>query len=95
MHVLPPSLPPSLPPPLQLLVTQLQLHDGHMVRANMFGQTEKQEKLVLSEEEEAMIEKVRASWSAILSLSNIDNSTDFFKSGAGSMDVTRCVRVCV
>ena len=92
-----PSLPPSslfhhpssIIPLSQLLITQLQLSDGQMVRAHMFGQTEKQEKLVLTEEEEAMVEKVRASWSAILSLSNIDENTDFFKSGAGSMDVTR------
>ena len=76
-------------------MTQLQLSDGSMVRAHMFGQSEKHEKLVLTEEEEAMIKSVRSSWSAILSLSNIDDGTDFFKSGAGSMDVTRyvCVRV--
>lgn len=55
----------------------------------MFGQTERHERLVLTEEEEEMVEKMRASWSAILSLSNIDEHTDFFKSGAGSMDVTR------
>ena len=60
-----------------------------MIRAHMYGQTANLEKLVLTEEEEEMIEKVRASWSAILSLSNIDEHTDFFKSGAGSMDVTR------
>ena len=89
--IYPPSLhhPSSTIPLSQLLITQLQLSDGQMVRAHMFGQTEKQEKLVLTEEEEAMVEKVRASWSAILSLSNIDENTDFFKSGAGSMDVTR------
>ena len=90
---LPSPYPPSsfshIIPLSQLLITQLQLSDGQMVRAHMFGQTEKQEKLVLTEEEEVMVEKVRASWSAILSLSNIDENTDFFKSGAGSMDVTR------
>ena len=60
-----------------------------MIRANMFGQTERQEKLVLTPEEEKMIGTVRASWKAILSLSNIEDHTDFFNSGAGSMDVTR------
>ena len=60
-----------------------------MIRAHMYGQTEKQEKLVLSQEEEGMVETVRGSWRAILSLSNIEDHTDFFRSGAGSMDVTR------
>ena len=58
-----------------------------MIRAHMYGQTEKQEKLVLSQE--GMVETVRGSWRAILSLSNIEDHTDFFRSGAGSMDVTR------
>ena len=70
-------------------MTQLQFSDGNMIRAHMFGQTEKQEQLVLTPEEEDMVEKMKASWSAILSLSNIEEHTDFFKSGAGSMDVTR------
>ena len=75
----------------QILVTQLQLADGHMIRANTFGQTEKLEKLVLTGEEAAMMETVRGSWKAILSLSNIEDHTDFFRSGAGSMDVTRYI----
>ena len=38
-----------------------------------------------------MMETVRGSWKAILSLSNIEDHTDFFRSGAGSMDVTRYI----
>lgn len=51
------------------------------------------EKLELTEEEEEMQEKVRLMWEDILKLSTIEDHTDFFKSGAGSMDVTR-YRLC-
>jgi len=60
-----------------------------MIPASKWGKVEKVEKLELSPEEEGMQEAVRASWIAILSLSTVDGQTDFFKSGAGSMDVTR------
>ena len=60
-----------------------------MIPASKWGKVEKVEKLELTPEEKQMQELIRASWSAILSLSTVDNQTDFFKSGAGSMDVTR------
>lgn len=53
-------------------------------------QVEHIEKLELTEEEEVMQEKVCHMWADILKLSTIEDHTDFFKSGAGSMDVTRC-----
>ena len=70
------------------MVTQLQF-DGQMIPAAKWGKMEKVEKLELTAEEEGMQEKVRKVWSAILSGQSIEDSTDFFKSGAGSMDVTR------
>jgi len=75
----------------KVLVGQLQFEDGQMIPASKWGKVEKVEKLELSPEEEGMQEAVRASWIAILSLSTVDDQTDFFKSGAGSMDVTRLV----
>ena len=72
----------------QVLVTQLQF-DGQMIPAWKWGKVEKVEKLELTPEEEGMQEKVREVWSSILSGLAIEDSTDFFKSGAGSMDVTR------
>ena len=60
-----------------------------MIPASKWGKVEKVEKLELTPEEKQMQELIRASWSAILSLSTVDDQTDFFKSGAGSMDVTR------
>ena len=68
-----------------------------MIPAWKWGKQEKVEKLILSEEEELMQEAVRTIWAAILSGQAIEEQTDFFKSGAGSMDVTRFVgekRLC-
>ncbi|MCG8625511.1 MAG: acyl carrier protein [Proteobacteria bacterium] len=45
--------------------------------------------LEVTPEEEQLQEKIRTIWSGILSGQTIDEHTDFFKSGAGSMDVTR------
>lgn len=63
--------------------------DGQMMPAGKWGKVEKVEKLELSPEEEALQEKVREVWSSILSGQVIEEGTDFFKCGAGSMDVTR------
>lgn len=69
-------------------MTQLQF-DGQMIPAWKWGRMEKVEKLELTPDEVAMQEVVRAVWSSILSGQTIEDATDFFKSGAGSMDVTR------
>ena len=69
-------------------MTQLQF-DGQMIPAWKWGKMGKVEKLELTPEETAMKESVRAVWSSILSGQPVEDSTDFFKSGAGSMDVTR------
>ena len=78
------------PPSAQVLVTQLQF-DGQMIPAHKWGVQQVVEKLELSADEEQMQEKARKIWSSILSGQNIEDSTDFFKCGAGSMDVTRWV----
>lgn len=75
----------------KVLVTQLQFEDGQMIPAGRWGRVEKVERLELTEEEAAMKETIKATWSSILSGAAIEESTDFFKSGAGSMDVTRLV----
>ncbi len=69
-------------------MTQLQLEDGHMIPAAKWGKVEKVEKLELTPEEEAMQGNLRDVWAAITG-STIDDHSDFFKSGAGSMDVVR------
>ena len=70
-------------------MTQIQFEDGHMIPAWKWGKVEKHEKLELTPEEAQLQEKIRAIWSGILSGQTVDEHTDFFKSGAGSMDVTR------
>ena len=70
-------------------VIQIQFEDGHMIPAWKWGKAEKHEKLELTPEEEKLQEKIRTIWSGILSRQAIDEHTDFFKSGVGSMDVTR------
>ncbi|CAJ0933258.1 unnamed protein product, partial [Mesorhabditis belari] len=58
---------------------------------NKFGLAEEGgEKLTLTPEEEKVAEKVKEIWAGILK-SQIDDSTDFFMSGASSADVTRLV----
>lgn len=49
--------------------------------------------LVLSDDEKEIQRKARAIWKGILN-AEIDEETDFFTSGAGSMDVVRSV-LCV
>ena len=66
-----------------------------MIPASKWGRVEKVEKLELTPEEAGMQETARTIWGSILNSSTVDDQTDFFKSGAGSMDVTRCVCVCV
>ena len=70
-------------------MTQLQIEDGPVFLASKWGTDMKIEKLDLTEEEEEMREGIRSVWSSILSGMLIEDHTDFFKSGAGSMDVTR------
>ncbi len=67
------------------------MDDGPVFPASKWGTEMKIEKLELSPEEAAMSEAIRAVWSSILSGMVVEEHTDFFKSGAGSMDVTRWV----
>lgn len=70
-------------------VSQVQLASGKMINANKFGKADAgEDKLELTPEEETMIGSLKTVWAGILNI-DIDQSTDFFKSGAGSMDVVR------
>ena len=59
-----------------------------MVPASKFGQADSSDSLELTTEEEGMKGKLKVAWEGILNKS-IEGGTDFFKSGAGSMDVVR------
>ncbi|XP_002130073.4 cytosolic 10-formyltetrahydrofolate dehydrogenase [Ciona intestinalis] len=71
-------------------VKNIQYSDGKMVSASKFGQADASETLELTEEENGMMAKISTAWGGILN-KEIDEETDFFKSGAGSMDVVRLV----
>ena len=60
-----------------------------MINANKFGKEDAGEsKLELTAEEENMIKELKIVWAGILNI-DIEITTDFFKCGAGSMDVVR------
>ena len=59
-----------------------------MIPASKFGQADASESLELTDEEAGMQKKLREAWKGILN-KEITDETDFFKSGAGSMDVVR------
>lgn len=73
-------------------VDKVQLEDGKTIPASQYGQNVE---LVavgeLNTTEQEMIEKVKEIWSRILNSDQVNDKTDFFKSGAGSMDVVRLV----
>lgn len=72
-------------------VQKLMLEDGKMIHAAKYGQTdEMKEDIELTEDEIQIAETLKAIWKGILCL-EIEEKTDFFKSGAGSMDVARLV----
>uniref|UniRef100_A0A667WSA2 10-formyltetrahydrofolate dehydrogenase n=1 Tax=Myripristis murdjan TaxID=586833 RepID=A0A667WSA2_9TELE len=70
-----------------LLVKNLQFEDGKMIAAAQYFRSGSSAAVELTEEEKAF-----AVWQSILTnVAQIEDSTDFFKSGAASMDVVRLV----
>ncbi|XP_046839879.1 cytosolic 10-formyltetrahydrofolate dehydrogenase-like [Xenia sp. Carnegie-2017] len=75
-----------------LTVKALGLSTGKMIPASKFGQSsEDSESLELSEQEKEMEQKIQVVWAGILANPDVDNDTDFFAAGAGSMDVVRLI----
>uniref|UniRef100_A0A8V5G5R9 10-formyltetrahydrofolate dehydrogenase n=1 Tax=Melopsittacus undulatus TaxID=13146 RepID=A0A8V5G5R9_MELUD len=73
-----------------VLVRNLQFEDGKMIPASKYFSTDETTALELTEEEKKMAEDIKAIWKGILShVAVIEDSTDFFKSGASSMHVVR------
>ncbi|XP_071528563.1 cytosolic 10-formyltetrahydrofolate dehydrogenase isoform X3 [Panulirus ornatus] len=65
--------------------------DGKMMNASKYGAAaEATEAVELTAEEQELANKLKDTWKAILNI-EISDETDFFKSGAGSMDVVRLV----
>lgn len=59
-----------------------------MKNAATLDQASKQVSIEYTAEEKILIESVKGIWEAILSV-DIEDDTDFFACGAGSMDVVR------
>uniref|UniRef100_A0A0L8GLQ4 10-formyltetrahydrofolate dehydrogenase n=1 Tax=Octopus bimaculoides TaxID=37653 RepID=A0A0L8GLQ4_OCTBM len=75
----------------QVNVSQLQLVSGKMIKASKYGKVDDSaEKLELTPEEVSMESNLKEIWKSILNI-EIEDTTDFFKAGAGSMDVVRMV----
>ncbi|XP_033018640.1 mitochondrial 10-formyltetrahydrofolate dehydrogenase [Lacerta agilis] len=75
-----------------LLVRNLQFEDGRMIPASKYFYTDELSAIELTEEENEMAENIKSIWKGILSnVAVIEDATDFFKSGASSMDVVRMI----
>lgn len=75
---------------VKLNIQRLKIN-GKMINApNFYKSSEKRAKLELTIDEKLLIENIKEIWKAILKI-DIDCDTDFFDSGAGSMDVVRLV----
>ena len=73
------------------LVVRLLSVQGKFVKAHEFGQQEEgEEEILLTGDETNMVERVRKVWASILKIS-VEDDTDFFGAGAGSMDVVRLI----
>uniref|UniRef100_A0AAY4ECY3 10-formyltetrahydrofolate dehydrogenase n=1 Tax=Denticeps clupeoides TaxID=299321 RepID=A0AAY4ECY3_9TELE len=75
-----------------LLVRNLQFEDGKMISAGQYFSMGSSAAVELTEEEKAFAVQMKAVWKSILTnVEQVEDSTDFFKSGAASMDVVRLV----
>uniref|UniRef100_A0AAR2JN99 10-formyltetrahydrofolate dehydrogenase n=1 Tax=Pygocentrus nattereri TaxID=42514 RepID=A0AAR2JN99_PYGNA len=75
-----------------LQVKSLQFEDGKMIPAAKYFSSGDTTSIELTEEEKKMAEEIRVIWKGILSnVPVIEDTTDFFKSGAASMDVVRLI----
>eukprot|EP00072_Mus_musculus_P061051 XP_011241705.1 PREDICTED: mitochondrial 10-formyltetrahydrofolate dehydrogenase isoform X1 [Mus musculus] len=75
-----------------LMVRNLQFEDGKMIPASQYFSAGETSVVELTAEELKVAETIKVIWARILSNTPvIEDSTDFFKSGASSMDVVRLV----
>uniref|UniRef100_A0A3Q3QUJ4 10-formyltetrahydrofolate dehydrogenase n=1 Tax=Monopterus albus TaxID=43700 RepID=A0A3Q3QUJ4_MONAL len=75
-----------------LLVKSLQFEDGKMIPASKYFSSGETSSVELTDDEKKMAKEIRNIWKGILSnVPVIEDTTDFFKSGAASMDVVRLV----
>ena len=80
----------------QVDVERIALPNGKMMAASKFGgdMSSEHQELQLSADEVDIQTKARGIWKGILNV-DIEDSTDFFDCGAGSMDVVRYPIICL
>lgn len=82
----------------RLLVRLVQVGKKTIPASDFLKASDGGETLELTKEENIIANKLRGLWSSILSLEKVADGTDFFESGAASMDVTRLIeginRIC-
>uniref|UniRef100_A0A8C7WFI2 10-formyltetrahydrofolate dehydrogenase n=1 Tax=Oncorhynchus mykiss TaxID=8022 RepID=A0A8C7WFI2_ONCMY len=77
---------------MYLMVKNLQFEDGKMISAAKYFSSGDTARVELTDDEKKIAEEIRDIWKGILSnVAAIEETTDFFKSGAASMDVVRLV----
>lgn len=75
-----------------LVVKNIQFENGKMIPASQYFKSSDSTTLQLSDEEKKISGEIRAAWERILTnVLTVEDSTDFFKAGAASMDVVRLV----
>lgn len=75
-----------------LVVKNIQFENGKMIPASQYFKSSDSTTLQLSDEEKKISGEIRAAWERILTnVLMVEDSTDFFKAGAASMDVVRLV----
>jgi len=75
----------------KLLVRLVQVGKKTISASEFLKAGDEGEDLQLNENEQAIVAKLKGMWQGILSTDNVQDDTDFFESGAGSMDVTRLI----
>ena len=67
------------------------LVDGHMIPAAKYGKKKQDLQAIrLTDDEKEMLIALKSIWEGILNIS-VQQNTDFFATGAGSMDVVRYI----
>ncbi len=72
-------------------VKQLQYESGKMISASQYGEEEEHVEIELTDDEKELARRIKEIWSGILNTDDITGESDFFKMGAGSMQVVRLV----
>jgi len=72
-------------------VQQIQFENGKMIKASTYGKAEEDVAIEMTLDEIKVADSIKAIWKSVLRITDIADDADFFKLGAGSMEVVRLV----